>query len=84
MVFAFTLICRERTNPVRMEYIAWGIGGTVLLTIIWEIVYESTKRYYHGEGFWIQWDQIVADMIGVMIATAIWVLRFRVKSSLRT
>lgn len=78
LVFAFTLICiSEKIKSIKTIDILWGVVGTLVLTIAWEIVYQGTSRYYHGQGFYVQWNQVASDILGIISASIIWMIKRR-------
>ena len=78
LVFAFTLICiSQKTTSIQTKDILWGVYGTLLLTLTWEVVYQGTHRYHLGQGFMIQWDQVLSDTLGVAVASTVWLIKRR-------
>ncbi len=78
LVFAFTLIgVSQKNTPIKTSDILWGVMGVLALTLTWEIIFQGTKRFNSGQGFYVQWGQIIADLLGIITAIIIWLIKKR-------
>ncbi len=78
LVFIYSLIfARPKNTPIKKGNILCGVICTLSLTIFWEILFQGTSGYHNGHGFYVQWEQIIADILGVAVASIAWLIKRR-------
>ena len=71
LTFVFTLVYSLTSSKVS---ILSGMLFNIMFTTWWEIIYQATTRFNHSQRYYVQWDQVLSDIIGICIAYMIWKL----------
>jgi uncharacterized membrane protein YagU involved in acid resistance len=79
LAFVYTFIATSVNNrTIKKSDIKYGIIGVIFLTVFWEIIVQGASRYVNAQVFFLQYDQIFSDILGIAVFSVIWCIYSRI------
>ena len=68
IMYVFTFLMIRKNNIFTLNEIVPGMYIIVILSLFWEVLIQPLKRFLNNELVYIQFDQIVSDLLGMLFA----------------